>query len=141
MPARIVISTYRYKRPPPKKPVLLEVPAIVTKRASRPQASPPKPLAPANNDRKPAIVTVSAKKRVARADGLATVASGSDVAPSGIDTPRSQPAAVAPRSAIVIAKRRRGRFGEAPDMTLEEHQRRGDAADTLFREIVRKATE
>jgi hypothetical protein len=26
-------------------------------------------------------------------------------------------------------------------MTLEEHQRRGDAADTLFREIVRRATE
>jgi hypothetical protein len=28
-----------------------------------------------------------------------------------------------------------------PDMTLEEHQRRGEAADTLFREIVRRATE
>jgi hypothetical protein len=24
-------------------------------------------------------------------------------------------------------------------MTLEEHQRRGDAADTLFREMVRRA--
>jgi hypothetical protein len=29
--------------------------------------------------------------------------------------------------------------GEVPDMTLEEHRRRGDAADTLFREIVRRA--
>jgi len=25
-------------------------------------------------------------------------------------------------------------------MTLEEHQRRGDAADALFREVVRRAT-
>ena len=33
------------------------------------------------------------------------------------------------------------RFGDVPDMTLEEHQRRGEAADALFREIVRRATE
>ena len=45
------------------------------------------------------------------------------------------------KSAIVTAKRRPGRFGDVPDMTLEEHQRRGDAADALFREIVRRATE
>ena len=64
MPARIVTSTYRYKRPPrKKKPVLLEVPAIVTKRAASPQASAPKPAAPANDDRKPAIVTTSKRGR------------------------------------------------------------------------------
>ena len=40
---------------------------------------------------------------------------------------------------IVTVKRRSSRFGEVPDMTLEEHRRRGDAADTLFREIVRRA--
>ena len=45
------------------------------------------------------------------------------------------------KSVIVIAKRRPGRFGDVPDMTLEEHQRRGEAADALFREIVRRATE
>ena len=45
------------------------------------------------------------------------------------------------KSAIVTAKRRPGRFGDVPDMTLEEHQRRGEAADALFREIVRRATE
>jgi hypothetical protein len=44
------------------------------------------------------------------------------------------------KSAIVTAKRRQGRFGDAPDLTPEEHQRRGDAADRLFREIVRLAT-
>jgi hypothetical protein len=87
MPGAIVTSTYRYKRPPRKrKAVPLEGPAIVAKHAPNPAA--------ADDDRKPAIVTV---------------------------------------------KRRSSRFGDAPDMTLEEHRRRGDAADTLFREIVRVA--
>ena len=31
-------------------------------------------------------------------------------------------------------------FGDAPDLTPEEHQRRGDAADALWRELVRRAT-
>jgi hypothetical protein len=30
------------------------------------------------------------------------------------------------------------RFADVPDMTPEEHQRRGDAADALFREIQRR---
>jgi hypothetical protein len=43
---------------------------------------------------------------------------------------------------IVAAKNphRRGRLGDVPDVTPEEHKRRGDAADTLFRELVRLAT-
>ncbi len=44
------------------------------------------------------------------------------------------------KSAIVTAKRRPGRFGDVPDMAPEEHQRRGEAADALFREIVRRTT-
>jgi hypothetical protein len=93
MPSRIVTSTYRYKRPPRKrKPVPLEGPAIVRRGRAKPETPP----APANDDRKLAIVTV---------------------------------------------KRRGSRFGEVPDLTLEEHQRRGEAADALFREIVRRATE
>ena len=56
-------------------------------------------------------------------------------------TRRSQPAAVTPRSAIVTVKRRSSRFGDVPDMTPEEHRRRGDAAEALFREMVRRATE
>ena len=43
------------------------------------------------------------------------------------------------KSAIVTAKRRPGRFGDVPDMTLEEHRWRGDVADALFREMVRRA--
>jgi hypothetical protein len=45
------------------------------------------------------------------------------------------------KSAIVTAKRRPGRLGDAPDMTRDEHQRRGEAADALFHEIVRRVTE
>ena len=90
MPSRIVTSTYRYKRPPRKrKPVPLEVPAIVRKGAAKPKTTP----APANNDRK---------------------------------------------SAIVTAKRRSSRFGDAPDVTPEEHRRRGDAATELWREMMRR---
>jgi hypothetical protein len=94
MPSRIVTTAYRYKRPPrKKKPVLLEVPVIVTKRTATPaKVAPP----PANDDRKSAIVT-------ARRPGA--------------------------RSSV-----------DLPDLTLEEHQRRGDAADAMFREIVRRAT-
>ena len=55
--------------------------------------------------------------------------------------PHNRAGRCAPSSVIVTAKRRLGRFGDVPDMTLEEHQRRGDAADALFREIVRRATE
>ncbi len=46
----------------------------------------------------------------------------------------------AERPRIVTARKPRGRFGDVPDMTPEEHQRRGDAAVELFREIVRRAT-
>jgi hypothetical protein len=46
------------------------------------------------------------------------------------------------KSAIVTAKNpRRGRFGDVPDMTPEEHKRRGDAADALFREMKRQIAE
>jgi hypothetical protein len=86
---RIVITHYRYKRPPRKrKAVALEVPAIV-------KAAPN-------------------KQRMIRGD-------------------ESDAKAAPERSAIVTAKhpRRRSRFGDVPDMTPEEHKRRGDAADAL----------
>jgi hypothetical protein len=42
------------------------------------------------------------------------------------------------KSAIVTVKRRPGRFGDVPDMTLEEHRRRGEAATELWREMMRR---
>jgi hypothetical protein len=60
MPARIVTSTYRYKRPPRKrKAVPLDSPVIVRSGRKREEASQPATPAPANDDRKPAIVTAA----------------------------------------------------------------------------------
>ena len=108
----VVRSTYRYKRPSRKwTAAALEVPAVVkaadpakarrrgvnpsdrptgfpVTRSDEASASAP----PANDDRKPAIVTIRSRKHVQHAHLL-------------------------------------------DDLTPEEHQRRGDAADALFREI------
>jgi hypothetical protein len=42
--------------------------------------------------------------------------------------------------ATIVTTKKRGRPGDVPDMTPEEYQRRGEAADALFRELVRLAT-
>jgi hypothetical protein len=69
--ARIVTTTYRYKRPRNKKrSVTLEVPVVVGPRRRVPPPadgqSPPEPAArpPASDDRKPAIVTTTSRKRL-----------------------------------------------------------------------------
>jgi hypothetical protein len=72
--------------------------------------------------------------------------SGNDPLPTPAEALASCPKTPAPahddrKPAIVAVKRRPGRFGDAPDLTPEEHRQRGDAADALFREIVRQATE
>jgi len=48
-------------------------------------------------------------------------------APANDDGPR--------KSAIVTAREPRSWHSDVPDMTPEEHQRRGDAADAMFREM------
>jgi hypothetical protein len=45
-----------------------------------------------------------------------------------------------PKSDIVTISKRE-RFGEAPDLTPEEHRQRGDAAEAMFREMKRKIAE
>jgi hypothetical protein len=127
IPNRIITSTYRYKRPPRKK---------------KPQAIP-----------EPAIVVGKRSRRVDKAAAAAEVLSRSPrhhdgaMQPSTLRKTEREPAVTAPPPAnddrkpvIATAKRRPGRFGDVPDMTLEEHQRRGDAADALFRELVCLAT-
>jgi len=55
--------------------------------------------------------------------------------------PKPAPANDDRKSAIDTARRPGARSSvEVPDMTREEHQRRGDAADALFREMMRRAT-
>ena len=81
------------------------------------------------------------KRKAVPLEGPAIVRSGATRCAAGQCTEAGTPAHDDRKSAIVTVKRRPGRFGDVPDMTLEEHQRRGDAADALFREIVRRATE
>jgi hypothetical protein len=72
MPTRIVTYAHRYKRPPrKKKAVPLQVPAIV--RSGRKRGDVPKSAPAANDDRKPAIVTVPSKwDRMRRREAAAT---------------------------------------------------------------------
>jgi hypothetical protein len=42
------------------------------------------------------------------------------------------------KSAIVTIRRRGKRFADVPDMTPEEHKRRGDGADAMFQEMKRQ---
>lgn len=51
-----------------------------------------------------------------------------------------QPANDDRKATIVTTRPKRGRFGEVEDLTPEEHQQRGDAAEEVFRELVRRAT-
>ena len=49
---------------------------------------------------------------------------------------KPQPAITAP---IVTVEGKPSWFGDVPAMTPEEHRRRGDAADAVLRELVRRA--
>ena len=52
--------------------------------------------------------------------------------------PEAAPAT--PRIVTARNPNRSSRFGPVPDLTADEHQRRGDAAEALFRELVRRAS-
>ena len=117
---RIATAYYRYKRPPGKrKPVAFEVPAVVVK---------------AKRSRRPIGVKAAAEiprhAPVFRRKGAAqpsTPRAAARVAPAAIVTIRRQAARIVP-----------------PDLladTPEEHRRRADAADALFRDLVQRITE
>jgi hypothetical protein len=115
---RIVRTAYRYKRPPKrKKPVTIEVPVVIT---------------------------AATKRRKVAAEAKAALKASIQMAPGESSTPTtSRPAsAAAAKSAIVTVRQKAARIlppGLLPE-TPEEHQRRGDAADALFREVVRRVT-
>jgi hypothetical protein len=109
--ARIVRSTYRYKRPPRrKKAVALAVPAIVTipRKRGRKAAAPP-------------AETDQGDQPIASSFGR------SEIPPA--------------KSSIVTVRKRGRRFADVPDMTPEEHRRVGDLADALWRDMVRGITD
>jgi hypothetical protein len=108
---RIVTTHYRYKRPSRKrKAVAIEAPAVVTAKSSR----------------RPVWGKTAAEVLL-----HAPVPGGKGaVQPS---TPR-EAARVAPpranddRKSAIVTVKRKSRFGDAPDLTPEELQRRGEAA-------------
>jgi hypothetical protein len=113
---RIVRTAYRYKRPPRrKKPVVLEVPAVITTKSSRRpirvKAAAEMQLAPVSKEKQGAVQP-STPREAAR------------VAQSAILTIRRQTARIIPP----------GLLAETP----EEHRRRGDAADAIWRALVRR---
>jgi hypothetical protein len=85
MPTRIVTYAHRYKRPPrKKKAVPLQVPAIV--RSGRKRGDVPKSAPAANDDRKPAIVTVSSKRdRLRRREAAAADDAGREKSPEELE--------------------------------------------------------
>ena len=51
----------------------------------------------------------------------------------------AQAAAITAPRIVTASPKRMTRFGPVQEMDAEEHQRRGDAAEALFRELVRRA--
>jgi len=60
--------------------------------------------------------------------------------PTPANDDRKPPSPGVRKSAIVTIKRK-SRFGDAPDLSPEELKRRADAADALWRELVRRSTD
>ena len=134
----IVHTDYRPQRARKRKhsPPILQ--RIVS---AKPQK--PGPAAPAIIERKqpaqPATITgtriVAARKpRPKHGIGPEQIAAAMGAAPA-------DPPPATRKSAIVTARSpKAGRFGPVQDIDAEEHQRRGDAAVELFRELVRRAS-
>ena len=129
---RIVTTRYRYKRPPRKrKAVALEAPAVVIAKSSRRTSPVGGKEETAAEDRVPPAIHNGAARSIKHAARGSTSLSPPHHSASPANDDR--------KSAIVTIKRK-SRFGDAPDLTPEEHQRRGEAADALWRELVRRAT-
>jgi hypothetical protein len=118
---RIVRTSYHCKRPlRRKKPVALEVPAVVTAKKQ-----PPPPIG---------------EKAAAEQQQLAPVSMGMQGA---VQPSTSQKAERVAPAAVLTIRRQATRIippGLLAD-TPEEHRRRGDAADAMWRELVRRVRE
>ena len=124
--ARIVTTTYRYKPPPKRKGrTLAEItgPVVVTAKGSRR----PGPLRGGEQ----------AAAELEESDTPARPERGA-IHPSTPSGKAPTPANDGSKSAIVTGRTPRTWRNDVPDITPEEHQRRGDAADALFREMKRR---
>jgi hypothetical protein len=109
----IVTTHYRYKRPPRKRrAVALETPAVVTTKSSR------RPVG-GTEEAAAEVMTLTAYPR------------SGETGATQPSTPReaarviAQPPANDDRKSAIVTIKRKSRFGDAPDLTPEEHQRRG----------------
>ena len=132
----IVTTTYRYK-PPPKRMgrKLAEItgPTVVTVKGSRrpgPLRGGGQAAAEGSNHHAVAARQSIRPEKADRAQSTTARASDGAHIPANDDR----------KSAIVTARKPQTWRGDVPGMTPEEHQRRGDAADALFREMKRKVT-
>ena len=113
---RIVTSRYRYKPPPRKKPqaAAIEVPTVITirdkRRVRRLDAATGDPMA-------------AQRSNAATPDEL-TAANDDRKSAEGISGHPRLPAIV------TIRRRKHAKHTDVPDMTEEEHERRGDAANS-----------
>lgn len=115
----IVTTHYRYKRPPRKRkpnPAALAMPTIVTAKKPKPGDRPRR----RTSDAAPPVDT-SSHAGTKSATGTSSQATT--------------------KSAIVTARRPGKHCADVPEMTPEEHKRRGDAADALFRDMKRRIAE
>jgi hypothetical protein len=113
---RIVTTHYRYRPPPRKrKAAPLAGPAIVTPRRQ--------PTDTKKVEQTAAIVRKAKPCNDNRPDPEQTLPPTDEKKP-----------------AIVTARKPGKRYADVPDLTPEEHQRRGEAAVALWRELVRRAT-
>jgi len=118
----IVTTTYRYKPPPKRKGRKLAKitgPAVVTQKNGRRLGE---TAAEAGE-----IQPVPAGTRTGRRQSTTARASGGDHIPANDD-----------RKSAIVTARPRSRSNSAPDMTPEEHCRRGYAAAAMFREMTRQ---
>jgi hypothetical protein len=123
---RIVTTTYRYKRPPRKqKRVALEAPVIVTTKSSRRPPVKGTEEAAAEASEPPAITTTGQRAQPSTPHEAARVAP-----PANDDR----------KPAIFTARKPKRGNDDAPGLRPEELQRRGEAAEALWRELVRRAT-
>jgi hypothetical protein len=120
---RIIRTAYRHKRPSGKrKPVALEVPAVIVN---------------GKNSRRPADSQVAAEVAL-----VPRMRDGAMKSTTAVDAPRDRPVTGGGKPKLSIVTARRPRAVNLPPgllaETLEEHRRRGDAADALWRELVRR---
>ena len=140
MAGNIVSTDYHYK-PPPKRKKLIAIPnRIVTAKAPKPKPSVPVTGKAVTRKQAPAAVTEPRIVTPTKRSPPRHVPTVSTEGPATTDVTSAAPPPAERKSAIVTASNpRAGRFGRVPEMDAEEYQRRGDAAEAFFRELVSRA--